>query len=167
MASEIVRQGQAAWRRLKRSSKSWDGWKAVGHALLEGRAIAMRKAGTTSPSGGGYSGAFNDWLTYHRFEMSPSDRAKLLVVMEILPAVEAWRASLKIAAGATQQPGLDVTPLPEGDWDHACSGARQPSATASVSVSVTITKATAAESDMSHIWSHYNSGNCHPDQAST
>ena len=95
MASEIVRQGQAAWRRLKRSSKSWDDWKAVGHALLEGRAIAMRNAGTTSPSGGGYSGAFNDWLTYHRFEMSPSDRAKLLVVMEILPAVEAWRASLK------------------------------------------------------------------------
>ena len=94
MASEIVRQGQAAWRRLKRGSKSWDDWKAVGHALLEGRAIAMRNAGTTSPSGGGYSGAFNDWLTYHRFEMSPTDRAKLLVVIEILPTVEAWRATL-------------------------------------------------------------------------
>ena len=26
--------------------------------------------------------------------MSPADRAKLLVVMEMLPAIEAWRATL-------------------------------------------------------------------------
>ena len=44
MASEIVRQGQAAWRRLKRGNKTWDDWKAVGRALLEGRAIAMHNA---------------------------------------------------------------------------------------------------------------------------
>jgi hypothetical protein len=59
-----------------------------------GRAIAMRYAGTVEPVGGGYSNAFNDWLTHNRFNLGPSHRAKLLAVMGILPAVEAWRATL-------------------------------------------------------------------------
>ena len=67
----------------------------VGAALLEGRAIAMRNAGTTSPSGRGYSDAFNEWLTYNRFDIGPSHRAKLLVVMGLLPEIEAWRMTLK------------------------------------------------------------------------
>ena len=54
----------------------------------------MRNAGTTSPIGGGYSCAFNDWLLYNRFDMDQSDRAKLLKVMGILPEIERWRMSL-------------------------------------------------------------------------
>ena len=59
-----------------------------------GRAIAMRNAGTTSPAGRGYWDAFNEWLTYNRFDIGPSHRAKLLVVMGFLPEIEAWRATL-------------------------------------------------------------------------
>jgi len=62
--------------------------------LPEGRAIAMRNAGTTSPIGGGYACAFNDWLLYNRFDMDLSDRARLLTVMGILPEIERWRMSL-------------------------------------------------------------------------
>ena len=94
MTSDIV-PGKAAWGRLKQGSKSWADWVLVGHALLEGRAIAMRNAGTTSPAGRGYSDAFNGWLTYNRFDIGPSHRAKLLVVMGLLPEIEAWRTTLK------------------------------------------------------------------------
>ena len=94
MTSDIM-QGKAAWARLKQGSKSWDDWKAVGAALLEGRAIAVRNAGTTSPVGRGYSDAFNEWLTHNRFDIGPSHRAKLLVVMGLLPEIEAWRVTLK------------------------------------------------------------------------
>ena len=73
MTSEIV-QGKAAWARLKKGSKSWDDWKTVGTTLLEGRAIAIRSAGTTSPAGRGYSDAFNEWLTCNRFDIGPSHR---------------------------------------------------------------------------------------------
>jgi hypothetical protein len=94
MTSDIV-AGKAAWTRLKNGSKNWQDWVQVGHALLEGRAIAMRNAGTTSPAGRGYWDAFNEWLTYNRFDIGPSHRAKLLVVMGLLPEIEAWRTTLK------------------------------------------------------------------------
>jgi hypothetical protein len=93
MTNDIV-QGKAAWTRLKKGSGNWEDWKLVGAALLEGRSIAMRNAGVSNPSGGGYSGAFNDWLTYHRFDMAPSQRAKLLVLMAVLPDIERWRSAL-------------------------------------------------------------------------
>ena len=95
MTSEIV-QGKAAWARLKKGSKSWDDWKTVGTTLLEGRAIAMRSAGTTSPAGRGYSDAFNEWLTCNRFDIGPSHQAKLLVAMVLLPEIENWRATLPL-----------------------------------------------------------------------
>ena len=65
MASETVRQGRAAWERLKRGSRDWSDWKIVGAALLEGRAITMRDAGATRARGGGV-GAFSDWLINNR-----------------------------------------------------------------------------------------------------
>ena len=87
-------QGRIAWARLRNGSKSWEDWKLVGVALMEGRAIAMRNAGATSPAGRGYSDAFNEWLTDNRFDISPSHRAKLLTAMGLLPEIEAWRATL-------------------------------------------------------------------------
>jgi hypothetical protein len=93
MTSEIV-QGKAAWARLKRGSKSWSDWVQVGRALLEGRTIAMRNAGTTSPAGRGYADAFSDWLIYNRFDLGSTHRAKLLIMMNILPEIEAWRETL-------------------------------------------------------------------------
>ena len=54
MTSEIVRQGRAAWERLKKGNGDWADWILVGAALLEGRKIAMRNARTDRPSGTGY-----------------------------------------------------------------------------------------------------------------
>ena len=44
MTSDIVREGKAAWGRLKQGGGTWEDWKAVGYTLLEGRTIAMRSA---------------------------------------------------------------------------------------------------------------------------
>ena len=38
--------------------------------------------------------AFNSWLIDNRFNLRPSDRSALLALMGILPAIEAWRATL-------------------------------------------------------------------------
>ena len=54
----------------------------------------MRNAGCSSPAGRGYSDAFGDWLLHNRLDLKPSQRAKLLVVMGILPEVEQWRLTL-------------------------------------------------------------------------
>ncbi|MGM4959824.1 hypothetical protein [Bradyrhizobium sp. 604_D8_N2_3] len=90
----IIRQGKAAWARLKKD-KSWEDWMSTGEALTEGREIAMYDAGTNRPEGKGYAGAFNLWLIENKFDdMDPSDRAKLFKVMELRPDIEAWRATL-------------------------------------------------------------------------
>src|ERR1700682_5186560 len=77
MMSDIA-QGKAAWARLRQGSKSWDDWVLVGHALLEGRAIALRDAGAATTTGAHYSSALNDWLARNRFYLNPSQRSRLL-----------------------------------------------------------------------------------------
>ena len=96
----------------------------VGHALLEGRTIGMRNAGTTGPAGRGYSDAFNEWLTYNRFDMSPSHRSKLLTAMGLLPEIEAWRATLTTRQRRSMNHPGRAAQLSEGDQDQACSRAR-------------------------------------------
>ena len=91
MTSDIVREGKAAWGRLKQGSGTWEDWKAVGYALLEGRTIAMRSARSRRV---GYGPALSSWFFDNRLNLSPTDRAMLFKVMEILPAVEAWRETL-------------------------------------------------------------------------
>ena len=55
MMSEIVRQGRAAWARLKQHKRSWSDWVLVGYAVLEGRKAAMYNAGASRPAGKGYA----------------------------------------------------------------------------------------------------------------
>ena len=99
MASEAVRQGKAAWSRLKQGSGTWSDWVLVGHALIEGRAIVMRHAGTTSPAGRGYSDAFGDWLLSTHLDLPAPPRAKLLVLMGNLAEIEQWRLTLTPHSG--------------------------------------------------------------------
>jgi hypothetical protein len=80
-------------RNARAGATTNDDWVLVGHAL-EGRKVAMRNAGCSSPAGRGYSDAFGDWLLHNRLDLKPSPRAKLLVVMGILPKVEQWRLTL-------------------------------------------------------------------------
>jgi hypothetical protein len=92
----IVRQGVAAWVRLKKD-KNWHDWLAVGDALLIGRGLAMYQAGTNRPSGKGYSQEFGRWLSKNKLDdMDKSDRAKLFKVMDNLAAIEQWRATLTL-----------------------------------------------------------------------
>jgi len=124
MTSEIVAAGKAAWTRLKNGSKSWGDWVQIGHALLEGRAIAMRNAGVSSPIGGGYTTAFSDWLFRNRFDIGPSHRARLLVVMNLLPVLA--RDADAVAAGAHEPSRRRAEELSASDQYQAAPGARQP-----------------------------------------
>src|SRR5258705_946356 len=89
MASEIVSQGRAAWGRLKQGSRSWEDWKIVGAALLEGRVVAMRDARAWHPIGRAYSSALDSWLLDNRLNVPLSNRADLFTLMGMLPEVEA------------------------------------------------------------------------------
>jgi len=99
MTSEIVRQGRAAWGRLKKGNGDWADWILVGAALLEGRKIAMRNARTDRPSGTGYVQALQSWQLTNRLDLRPLERNDLFKVMAILPDIEAWRATLPPARG--------------------------------------------------------------------
>jgi hypothetical protein len=96
MTSEIVREGRAAWSRFRQGGGTWEDWKKVGYALLEGRAIAARYARPNRVGGKGYGPAFNDWLSDNRLYVPSSERTKLFRVMEMLPAIEAWRKTLPL-----------------------------------------------------------------------
>jgi hypothetical protein len=100
MTSEIVRQGRAAWGRLKKGNGDWADWILVGAALLEGRKIAMHNARTDRASGTGYVQALQSWQLANRLDLRPLERNDLFKVMAILPDIEAWRATLPPARRA-------------------------------------------------------------------
>jgi hypothetical protein len=89
-----IKRGQEAWRRHK-DNATWSDWLAIGQALSIGRQDAMAAAGTNQPVGSRYNAVFGDWLVRHGFDdIDKSDRHRLTEVMDNLPAVEAWRATL-------------------------------------------------------------------------
>ena len=92
--NDVIRHGRAAWDRLKKGSGLWADWVFVGHALLDGRKIALHNAGIQRAHGSGYTDAFSSWMIDNKLNVPPSARAKLFTLMENLPAVEAWRANL-------------------------------------------------------------------------
>ena len=90
----VVRQGQEAWRRLKKE-KSWQDWLKVGEALLVGREWAMHQAGVNRPEGKGYAMAFSEWLSRYKLDdMDKGDRARLFACMDNLGLIEQWRSTL-------------------------------------------------------------------------
>ena len=125
MASEIVSQGRAAWGRLKQGSRSWEDWKIVGAALLEGRVVAMRDARAWHPIGRAYSSALDSWLLDNRLNVPLSNRADLFTLMGMLPEVEAWRATLtETRRQRLNRPVSVLTAYPASDRDQARAGAR-------------------------------------------
>lgn len=88
----IIQQGVDAWHQLK---KSWEHWLMVGKALRIGREEAMHSAGTNRPEGKGYNKAFGEWLLENKLDdIDQGDRKRLLDVMDNLPEIEQWRATL-------------------------------------------------------------------------
>src|SRR5258708_812334 len=87
-----------AWVRIKRAeTRMWADWMLIGEGLQQGRVWAMKQAGTNVPEGKGYVLTFNEWLTrYKLHDIDKSARAKLLQIMDELPAIEEWRANLTV-----------------------------------------------------------------------
>ena len=96
LKSDPVALGREAWARRKGdTAASWQDWKLIGAALLVGRKEAMEKAAGKC-SGRKYNDTFGKWLQDNGLDdIDKSDRAKLLLIMENLAEVEAWRAKLK------------------------------------------------------------------------
>jgi len=70
-------------------------WILVGKAIEIGKAEAMREANVNRPVGGKCNRAIGAWLRKHGLsDVSAPERYKLLLILDNLPAVEAWRAGL-------------------------------------------------------------------------
>jgi hypothetical protein len=95
-----IKRGREAWQRhVHKGGATWSDWTAIGEALLVGRQDAMAAAETNHPIGHRYNSEFSTWLTRHRFDaIDAGDRARLIEVMDNLPAIEAWRAALTLTA---------------------------------------------------------------------
>jgi hypothetical protein len=92
----IGRRGTAAWNQLKKS-KDWGHWVIVGEALLAGRNMAMRAAGTNRPEGRGYNEQFSAYIDHYKLAEIPKDvRAHLLQLMEHRVEIEEYRQSLPL-----------------------------------------------------------------------
>ena len=51
--NDVIRQGRAAWDRLKKGSGLWADWTMVGHALIDGRKIACTTPAPTARTAAG------------------------------------------------------------------------------------------------------------------
>ena len=63
---DIVRRGQEALRRLRRS---YGDWTDIGEALAVGRAEVMRMLHTNQPTGKRYAKAMSEWLLARSFHL--------------------------------------------------------------------------------------------------
>jgi hypothetical protein len=91
-----IKQGQESWQRhIHKGDATWNDWTAIGAALLIGRQDAMATAETEQPIGSRYNSEFGSWLAHHHFDnIDKGDRIRLIEVIDNLPAIEAWLATL-------------------------------------------------------------------------
>lgn len=94
MEDTTISDAQAAWSRLRHCASFAD-WLAVGRALVIGRQHAMLVAKTNRAIGTTYNRAMGAWLAANGLDgISGQERHRVLLVIENLPAIEAWRATL-------------------------------------------------------------------------
>jgi len=92
----IIKRGQKALKDLDKD-KNWHSWLQVGEAIVECRTLAMRQAGGNAPYGRAYTAAFGYLMEHYKFVehiKDKADRQKLVAIMDNLPDIEAWRATL-------------------------------------------------------------------------
>ena len=91
-ADEIVRRGQEALQRLRRS---YDDWMDIAEALAVGRAEVMAAAHTNQPTGKRYAKAMGEWLLARSFHLiNEGTRNRLLECLQHRNEIEKWRAGL-------------------------------------------------------------------------
>jgi hypothetical protein len=90
--SEVVRLGQEAMLRKRRS---WDDWLLIAEALQAGRTEVMRALHTNEAHGRRYEKATAEWLIAHEFkEIDKGTRKRLLDCLKHKAEIEKWRAQL-------------------------------------------------------------------------
>jgi hypothetical protein len=91
--TRIIRQGRDAWEAINKT-QSFDGWLAIGKALLIGREFALRATGANAPMGRRYCLAFSQWSNGHGFTMQKSVRSVAVELAEHSSEITRWRDSL-------------------------------------------------------------------------
>jgi hypothetical protein len=96
MTDAAIEAGREAWQRLREAPRAtWTDWLMVARALIIGRTEALELANTNRPVGTRYNAAMGRWLRETGLaDVSAQERYRLLLVLENLPAIEAWRAGL-------------------------------------------------------------------------
>lgn len=93
-ADDII-AGREAWSRLRDCRAGFDDWLVVARAVRIGRAEAMAAAKTNAPVGTRYNRCMGAWLAERGLDgISTQERYRALLVLENLPAISAWRATL-------------------------------------------------------------------------
>jgi hypothetical protein len=93
---ETIAAAQAAWKAIQGQSRAtFADWIKVARALALGRAECMAQAKANSPAGSRYNRLAGIWLEKNGFaDISPQERYRSLWVLERLPEIEQWLASL-------------------------------------------------------------------------
>ncbi|MDN5003900.1 hypothetical protein ACFQZO_23980 [Bradyrhizobium sp. GCM10027634] len=119
-----IAAAREAWGRIcRRGSTQFNDWVLVGHALVQGRAQALKLAGTNRPFGRKYTAAMGLWLSQSGLDqISKAERGWLFRVMDELPAIERWRAGLDDA----QRRAFNC---PQSIWLHFRRSQQMPTAT--------------------------------------
>jgi hypothetical protein len=90
----VIRTARDAWQAASKAS-SFEAIKAIGAALLIGRAYALRVTGANAPHGRRYSMALRQWMKANGFAtMSNQTRKHIVMLTENATAVATWRNGL-------------------------------------------------------------------------
>jgi hypothetical protein len=88
----IVRRGQEA---MERKRRSFEDWLFIAEAIQVGRTEVMQRVGTNKPIGKRYDNIMGAWLRSHSFHLiDKSARNRLCECLQHQVEIEKWRATL-------------------------------------------------------------------------
>jgi hypothetical protein len=92
LTDRIVRRGQEA---MERKRRSFEDWLLIAEAIQVGRTEVMQRVGTNKPIGRRYDNIMGEWLRSHSFHLiDKSARNRLCECLQHQVEIEKWRAAL-------------------------------------------------------------------------
>jgi hypothetical protein len=92
LTERIVRRGQEA---MERKRRSFEDWLLIAEAIQVGRTEVMQRVGTNKPIGKRYENMMGEWLKSHSFHLiDKSARNRLCECLQHRVEIERWRATL-------------------------------------------------------------------------